>query len=204
MFHTNGMSIVLASASPRRRQLLEAAGYPCDVHPMDVDETRLSGEPAEEYVMRVARLKAEAAAARFPDRVVLAADTAVVAGEDVFGKPADAADAARMLRALAGGPHRVLTGVAVRAPGRVHAYVETTTVWFAPLSEAEIAWYVASGEPSDKAGAYAVQGLASRFVTRIDGSYTNVVGLPVASVARVLGELAVQGSGNGRTPAASV
>lgn len=171
---------------------------------MDVDETRLSGEPAEEYVMRVARLKADAAAARFPDRIVLAADTAVVAGEDVFGKPADAADAARMLRTLAGGPHRVLTGVAVRAPGRARAYVETTTVWFSPLSEAEIAWYVASGEPSDKAGAYAVQGLASRFVTRIEGSYTNVVGLPVASVARVLGELALPGTGDGQTPAASV
>jgi septum formation protein len=198
------MLIVLASASPRRRQLLEAAGYSCDVHPMDVDETRRPGEPADHYVMRVARLKADAAAARFPDRIVLAADTAVVADEEVFGKPADAADAARMLRALAGRPHRVLTGVAVRAPGEIRTYVETTTVWFSPLSEADIAWYVASGEPSDKAGAYAVQGLASRFVTRIDGSYANVVGLPVASVALVLGELALPGTGDGREPAASV
>lgn len=156
---------------------------------MDVDERWLPGESSEEYVLRVATLKADAGVNMYPGRVVLAADTAVVLGEVVFGKPVDAADATRMLRALSGKAHRVLTGVAVRSPDGRASYVEATTVWMAALTEEDLAWYVESGEPMDKAGAYTIQGLASRFVTCIEGSYSNVVGLPVASVTQTLARL---------------
>lgn len=185
------MSIVLASASPRRAELLRAAGVEFHVRPADVDETRLPDEPARDYVARVAGLKAAVAAARHPEDVVLAADTAVVVDDDVFGKPADATEAARMLRRLSGRPHSVLTGVSVVWGPRSASFVDDTTVWFAPITEVEIAWYVASGEPMDKAGAYAIQGLASRFVVRIEGAYTNVVGLPVARVCATLRALGV-------------
>jgi septum formation protein len=179
------MVIVLASASPRRRHLLTEAGFTCEVDAVDVDERQLAGESPERYVERVGLLKATAGAARHPGRVVVAADTVVVVGEEIFGKPVDATDAWRMLQRLSGGSHRVLTGLVV--VGRaVVARVECTTVWFNPLSEADIAWYVASGEPMDKAGAYAIQGLASRFIPRIDGSYSNVVGLPVATLVQAL------------------
>jgi septum formation protein len=183
------MSIVLASASPRRADLLRAAGLEFIIAPVDVDERRLPDEPAGAYVARVAALKADAALARQPDRTILAADTAVVVDGDVFGKPADASEAARMLRRLSGRAHQVLTGVVVAGGGRRVAFVDEATVWLTPLSEDAIAWYVASGEPLDKAGGYAVQGLASRFVARIDGSYATVVGLPVARVAAALDQL---------------
>lgn len=179
------MHILLASASPRRRQLLVDAGYTCDVCPVDVDETRQPGEDVRVYVERLARAKAAAAAARVTGRTIVAADTAVAVDGDVFGKPAGAADATRMLARLSGRAHVVVTGVAVHVH-RVETVVETTTVWFDQLSDADIAWYVASGEPMDKAGAYAIQGLASRFIPRIEGSYSNVVGLPIAAVARLL------------------
>jgi septum formation protein len=179
-------TIVLASASPRRRALLIAAGFACDVDPVDVDEGRRDGEPPGAYVERVARAKAGAGAARHAGRVVLAADTAVVVGNEVLGKPRDDRDAERMLRLLSGRSHEVLTAVAVVFAGRTLAVVEPTTVWVEPLTAADIAWYVATGEPLDKAGAYAIQGLFSRFVPRLEGSYTNVVGLPVATVARLL------------------
>lgn len=162
---------------------------------MDVDERRHEGEAPADYVRRVASLKADAALAGHRHRIILAADTAVVVDDAVFGKPNDAADATRMLTALSGRAHQVLTGVALRAPGGQVDFVETTTVWMEPLSREDIAWYVASGEPADKAGAYAIQGRASRFVSRIEGSYSNVVGLPVASVARELLAL------SGRDPA---
>ncbi|MGE3404649.1 MAG: nucleoside triphosphate pyrophosphatase [Vicinamibacterales bacterium] len=181
--------VLLASASPRRAELLAAAGIPFDVAPADVDETRRPGEAPVAYCERLARTKALAAAERAPDRVVVAADTIVVAGADVFGKPEDAADARRMLQALSGRAHDVLTAVAIAAGGEVRTAVERTAVEFVPLSEDEIAWYVESGEPMDKAGAYAIQGLASRFVARISGSYSNVVGLPVATVYRLLGDI---------------
>ncbi len=184
------MSIILASASPRRAELLRAAGLEFIIAPVDVDERQLPDETPDAYVARVAALKAGAALARQPDRTILAADTAVVLDGDVFGKPVDAADAARMLRRLSGRSHRVLTAVVVAAGGRRVSFVDATTVWMTPLGEDVIAWYVASGEPLDKAGAYAVQGLASRFVTRIDGSYATVVGLPVARVVSALDELA--------------
>ena len=177
--------LILASASPRRAELLQAAGIPFDIDAADVDETLLPGEPPHLYVARLAEAKARAVARRAPDRPVLGADTVVVAGDSVLGKPADPADAVRMLESLSGRTHLVLTGVCVVATGRVSVEVALTTVEFRPLDPAEIQWYLASGEPMDKAGAYAIQGLASRFVTRIDGSYSNVVGLPVELVVRM-------------------
>ena len=185
------MHLVLASASPRRRQLLAAAGIACLIDPVDVDERRRAGESPDAYVRRVAEDKARAGAVRHPAAAVLAADTAVVVDADVLGKPADALDAERMLRALAGRAHDVLTGVALVYGGRLTARVERTSVWMSPLSDAEIQSYVASREPMDKAGGYAIQGLASRFIPRIEGSYTNVVGLPVATVAEMLAEIRV-------------
>jgi septum formation protein len=197
------MRLVLASASPRRRALLEAAGVAVDVDPVDVDEARLDGESPAQYVERLAREKAAAGARRHPDALVLGADTTVTLDGAVLGKPVDAAEAAGMLRRLSGRTHEVLTGIAIAWRGAIASHVERTAVAMAPLSEADIAWYVASGEPLDKAGAYAIQGLASRFIPRIDGSYANVVGLPVTAVlglaARLTGaqELAEP---RGRTP----
>jgi septum formation protein len=180
------MRIVLASQSPRRAALLEMAGIAFDVDPADVDESVREGERPEPYVRRIARAKAETTAARHPGRVVLAADTTVVLDGAILAKPVDRADAARMLRALAGRDHEVLTGVAIARDGRVDDHVESTRVTFAPMTEAEIASYVASGEADDKAGAYGIQGLAACFIPRIDGSYSNVVGLPVEVVYRML------------------
>lgn len=154
--------------------------------PANIEEGIVPGEQAEEYVRRLAREKADAVARLVPGRPVLGADTVVVVDTTVLGKPADKADARRMLRALSGRTHTVLTGVCLITPtaaaGQVQSRVARTRVEFASLSEAEIAGYVASGEPGDKAGAYAIQGLASRFVTSIQGSYSNVVGLPVSLV----------------------
>jgi septum formation protein len=179
--------IVLASASPRRAELLRAAGYIFEVAPAHVDESPRSEESPEAYVVRVAEDKARAILRHQPARVILAADTTVVVDHHVLGKPVDVADAARMLRLLSGRTHEVVTGVAViGADGRLRSRHATTTVEFVPLSADEIDWYVGSGEPMDKAGAYAIQGLASRFVSRIEGSYSNVVGLPVALVHEML------------------
>jgi septum formation protein len=189
------MRLVLASASPRRRELLAAAGIAFDVDPVHVDESQLAGEPPERYVERVARMKAEAAARRHPDRPVLGADTTVTVDGVVLAKPDDARDAERMLRLLSGRTHDVLTAVAIGWQSRVEAAVERTAVTFAPLSDEELSWYIASGEPEGKAGAYAIQGLASRFIPRIEGSYTNVVGLPVAAVLQLLRRLGVPAGG---------
>jgi septum formation protein len=180
------LKLVLASRSPRRAELLRAAGIEFTVRSVEIDETPRVGELPRDYVRRLAEEKALAVAADASE-VVLAADTTVVLGSEIMGKPADAADAARMLRALAGRKHQVMTGVFVRrgTHGGV-GEVSSTDVWMAPMGDAEIAEYVASGEPMDKAGAYAIQGLASRFVERIDGSYSNVVGLPIALVYRML------------------
>ena len=180
------MRLVLASASPRRRELLSAAGFEFDVDAGSVDESAGPGELPSTYVLRLARRKAEAVAARHPDRPVLGADTAVVVGNQILGKPSDAEDASRMLSQLSARAHEVLTGVALAYRGQLLAEVEHTTVWMSKLTPAEIAWYVASGEPLDKAGGYAIQGLGSRFIPRIEGSYTNVVGLPVARVVQLL------------------
>lgn len=179
--------LVLASRSPRRSELLAAAGFEFTVRAADVDEARPEGEPPDEYVIRVAAAKASAVHAG-EGEVVLGADTTVALGSEIMGKPADAADAHRMLTTLSGRRHEVITGICLREGSRILRECCSTAVWFAPLSEAEIAWYVGSGEPMDKAGAYGIQGLASRFVERIEGSYTNVVGLPVGLVYRLLGE----------------
>jgi septum formation protein len=182
--------LVLASSSPRRAELLGAAGLPFVMQAAHVDESRLGDEPPELYVRRLALAKAIAVAADAEaGALVLGADTVVVVDAACLGKPADAAEAAAMLKRLAGRSHAVLTGVAlVRDGGPVAQEVAATRVTFAPMSDAEIAWYVATPEPYDKAGGYAVQGLASRFVTGIDGSYANVVGLPVELVCRLVRE----------------
>jgi septum formation protein len=183
------MRLILASASPRRQALLRNAGLDVVVRPSSVEEVVQPGESPEDFARRAATDKALAvAAAAPPDALVLGADTVVVAGDEILGKPADAADAARMLRTLSGATHRVITGVClVSAPDRIEAVrAETTRVTFRQLDGREIADYVASGEPFDKAGAYGIQGLASKFVTGIEGCYFNVVGLPVALVYDML------------------
>ncbi len=176
------LPFVLASASPRRAELLAAAGFSFSVAHADIDETPLAGESPADYVQRLAEGKARAVAGRVPPGLVLGADTTVVVDGDILAKPADAADAAAMLRRLQARAHEVLTGVALVGPAGARVTLAETRVWFAPMTEADIAAYVATGEPMDKAGAYGIQGWAARFVTRIDGSYSNVVGLPVAVV----------------------
>jgi septum formation protein len=183
------VSFVLASASPRRAELLAAAGFEFQVVPADVDETPVPGEPPREYALRVARTKAEHVVRHLTDgQIVLAADTVVVAGGRLMGKPADATDAASMLRELSGAVHEVHTAVVVRGRGQQLEDVVTTLVRFNPLTESEIEWYVATGETDGKAGAYAIQGRAARFIDRIDGSWSNVVGLPISTAYRLLSE----------------
>lgn len=177
------MKLVLASRSPRRAELLRAAGFKFTIRTADIDETPRTGEQPGDYVVRLAREKA-LGVSRSSDEVILGADTTVVLGTEILGKPLDACDASRMLRALAGRRHEVLTGICLLHGDAILSDLARTSVWIAPLSEEEIAEYVASGEPMDKAGGYAIQGLASRFVERIDGPYSNVVGLPVALVYR--------------------
>jgi septum formation protein len=181
--------LLLASASPRRAELLRAAGFEFDIRPATVDESPLAGEHPERYVHRLAEAKARAILPFAGNRVVLAADTTVVVDGRILGKPVDADDAGGMLRALAGRRHEVLTGVTLARGPHVLTRVETTGVHIAPMTDEEITWYVTSGEPADKAGAYAVQGLAARFVTRIEGSYSNVVGLPIALVYSMLRDM---------------
>jgi septum formation protein len=188
--------IVLASASPRRQELLRNAGISCTVQPAYIDETPLAGEAAGECAKRLAREKAFAVWRTRPQDSVLGADTIVVVDDAILGKPVDKEDAARMLRLLSGRVHRVITGVCLvsavassesraEAPSARTAS-ETTLVTVNELSEEEIREYVATGEPMDKAGAYAIQGGASRWIPRIEGDYSNVVGLPVALVYRML------------------
>lgn len=185
-------TLILASGSPRRRLLLGALGLPFTVRPTDVDETPRADEGAEALVRRLAVAKAEAGVAAAPERpvVVLAADTLVSVDGEVLGKPVDEADAERMLRLLSGSRHQVLTGVAVAwadaGAAGLDVEVETTHVHMAAWTDAQIAAYVASGEPMDKAGSYAIQEVGDRFVTRIEGSFDNVVGLPVARTRRML------------------
>jgi septum formation protein len=185
------MRLILASASPRRADLLRAAGFDFDVAPSDIDETPETGEPAARYTLRVAREKARHVAHRpsSAGALVLAADTEVVIADRILGKPASPENAEAMLSILSGEPHDVLTAVVVRRHDREVSEVVTTRVYFARLSPQEIAWYIASGEPMGKAGAYAIQGLGARFVERIDGSWSSVVGLPIATVHRLLREV---------------
>jgi len=185
------MRLILASASPRRAELLTSAGFEFDVMPADVDESLWPDEDAKAYALRVARDKATAVEARCRDTgsVVLSADTVVVSKGQILGKPKDQDDSRRMLRLLSGGVHDVHTAVVVRCDATERNELATTRVWFGSLSESDIGWYVVSGEPEGKAGAYAIQGRAARFIERIDGSWSNVVGLPIATVHRLLAEL---------------
>lgn len=207
--------LVLASASPRRHELLRNAGIPFTVQPADIDETPLAGEAPLECAQRLAREKALSVSRARPQDLVLGADTIVVIDEAILGKPVDPDDAIRMLRLLSGRVHRVITGVCLvarvgsgqlpmaseagHAESRSHSYKtmrsedrelraasETTLVTMSELSDGEIREYVATGEPMDKAGAYAIQGMASRWIPRIEGDYSNVVGLPVALVYGML------------------
>ena len=199
------MRVILASASPRRAELLRSAGYEFETLPVDVDESVYPGEGPSAYVRRLAQGKSGAAMARLAqadvdrnpasgaDLVVLGADTIVVVDGEILGKPRDEEDSRRMVEQLSGRAHLVLTGVSVRADGAETGRVEETIVWVARLNHQEIEWYVASGEGRDKAGAYAIQGLASRFIQRIEGSYSNVVGLPVAVVHELFCRLSVPG-----------
>jgi septum formation protein len=184
--------LVLASASPRRQELLRSAGIPFEVQPANIAEDPLPGESAKACAERLARAKALAVARQRPHDVVLGADTVVVVDGQLLGKPSDAADAARMLHMLSGREHQVITGVCLVVGGQSTVASETTSVTMSEISEREITGYVASGEPMDKAGAYAIQGIASRWIPRIEGDYCNVVGLPVALVWRMLGEISSQ------------
>jgi septum formation protein len=177
--------LILASASPRRHELLSAAGIPHTVQPTNVPELRRRGEPATEFVRRLAEEKARAAL-RPPDDVVLGADTLVCLDHEVLGKPASDDDAARMLRLLSGRDHWVHTGICLVSGSRIITDLSSTKVSFALLTEDEVQEYTRSGEPRDKAGAYAIQGRASKFVRSIEGCYHNVVGLPVSLVYRHL------------------
>ena len=200
------MRLILASASPRRAALLRDAGFSFAVVPADVDESVRDGEAPADYVRRLAAAKSAAigraqiqaaitaaAGSAATPVAVLGADTAVVVGGLILGKPRDDRDAASMLRRLAGRWHEVMTGVSLRREAAEVGTVVVTRVQFTELNDRQISEYVASGEGRDKAGAYAIQGLASRFVPAIDGSYSNVVGLPVATVAELLSRLASGG-----------
>ena len=191
----------LASRSPRRRELLARLGLDFGVLDVDVPEQRAPGESPEGYVARVAREKAGAGLLRVvavPGAVVLGSDTEVVLDDEVFGKPADAADARAMLRRLSGRTHHVLTAVSLVSAGREAATLVRSEVTFAPLTDADIADYVGSGEPLGRAGAYAIQGGAERFIQRLAGSYSGVMGLPLHETAALL-----QGFGiHARTPRA--
>jgi septum formation protein len=178
--------LVLASASPRRHDLLRSAGIPFEVHPADIPEDPLPSENAKNCAERLAREKALAVARLRPGDAVLGADTVVVIDDQILGKPVDASDAARMLRMLSGRTHQVITGVCLVMGGKCSVESETTSVTMSEISADEISGYVATDEPMDKAGAYAIQGIASRWIPRIEGDYSNVVGLPVALVYRML------------------
>ena len=179
--------LVLASGSPRRRELLSALGLPIEVRPVDIDETPFEGEVADVYVSRLAESKARERGSA--GELILAADTVVAIDGELLGKPVDREHARAMLRRLSNQSHQVHTGVAVWDPAEdlLHAELSTTRVIFAELGEPEIEWYVESGEPMDKAGAYGIQGLAALFVESIEGNYSNVVGLPLPTVRRLLG-----------------
>ncbi|MBP1635651.1 MAG: maf [Acidobacteria bacterium] len=183
------MRLILASASPRRSELLTAARIPFEVRPVEVDENPFDGEDPGAYVTRVARDKAVAFGTPPAGAVVLTADTTVVVDGEILGKPSDAADAGRMLRLLSGRWHEVLTGICLRHEGGESASFDVSRVRLLPLEEDEIAWYVGTAEPFGKAGAYAIQGLAARFIDRVEGSYSNVVGLPVSRVYQELRQL---------------
>lgn len=183
------MELILASSSPRRQELLRAAGISFTVQPANIPEEPRRGEAPKEFSERLAREKAAVVWNALPShshKLVLGADTIVVVDEHILGKPADQSDAATMLGMISGRTHQVITSVCLIGNGTSDVRSETTTVFVDPISESEIAEYIATGEPMDKAGAYAIQGIASRWIPRIEGDYSNVVGLPITLVYRIL------------------
>jgi septum formation protein len=193
--YNGSMALILASASPRRRELLRAAGIDFVVDPADLPEVPLPEEGPREFAERMAREKAAAVYRKkgSPDVTVLGADTVVFVNGTILNKPENAEDAARMLRLISGRSHQVITGVCLKNSGIEDVRSETTSVHVRELNEIEIREYIATGEPMDKAGAYGIQGIASRWIPRIEGCYFNVVGLPVALVWRMLKENGVSG-----------
>lgn len=187
--------IILASASPRRSELLHQVGFDFEIIPSLAEEKEIAGESPEEHVIRLSLEKAREVSTRddIDGRWIIGSDTIVLCDDLILGKPADAEDAARMLRTLSGRTHKVLSGYAIldRGTGENRAAAVTTRVSFRSLTDAEISGYIASGEPTDKAGAYAIQGLGAFMVSRIEGSYSNVVGLPLCEVVQALGTLGV-------------
>lgn len=183
----DAVRVVLGSQSPRRRELLSLIGIPHEVRPANIDERYLPGEVPREHAERLARGKATAIAV--PDAVTIGSDTIVVVDRDVLGKPTDEADAARMLRRLSGRSHVVITAVAAMWHGRMLSSVEEVGVTFRSLTDREIAAYIATGEPMDKAGAYGIQGYGATIVERVDGDYFAVMGLPLNRLTRLLEEL---------------
>ena len=186
-------TIILASQSPRRVALLKQMGIDCLVMPADIDETPLSGEPPSDYVLRLAEQKASAIVTKLNGQhanlLILAADTTVALGNAIFGKPENEADAFNMLKKLSGSTHQVHTAIAAAFKGKLETAINTTQVTIMPLSDAMISEYIATGEPMDKAGSYAIQGLAGAWVSHIEGSYTGVMGLPVHETALLLDKI---------------
>lgn len=185
--------LILASASPRRSQWLEALRIPFEKQAPEVDESPLLDEPPGDMVLRLAELKAEVIARRNPGRWVLAADTTVALDEHVLGKPESVDDAVRMLLLLQNRVHQVHTGLCLQRDEEIHSFVDTAGVRFRPLSEAQARWYTATGEPMDKAGAYAIQGIGALFVAEVQGSFATVMGLPVERLSEVLDRLGLLG-----------
>jgi septum formation protein len=186
------LRVILASQSPRRRELLNLVGIAHEVQPADIDETYLAGERPRDHAERLARGKTAVIVTREPDAVVIGSDTIVVVDGDVLGKPADDGDAARMLARLAGRSHTVITAVAVAWRGETRSAVEEVGVAFHPLTSEEIAAYIATREPMDKAGAYGIQGYGATIVSRVDGDYFAVMGLPLQRLTRVLASLGLR------------
>lgn len=185
--------IILASGSPRRREILRQIGLDFSIEPADIDEGVKPSEPPLAYAVRVAKEKAEMAGKRTAEGIIIAADTIVVCNNLILGKPSDPADAGRMLRMLSGRMHQVITGLAVMdaASGRMAADSAVTMVWFRELTDREIGAYIATGEPLDKAGAYGIQGMGGLLVDRIEGCYFNVVGLPISLLYRILKDFGI-------------
>ena len=182
------MTLILASASPRRRDLLTQAGLRFDVLPAHIDETLHPNESPTAYVQRLALEKAQALHALHPKATILGADTTVVLEHEILNKPTDLSDAERILRLLSNRVHQVHTGIAVVTPTTQRTHVETTSVFFAPIPDADLAHYLSTGDSLDKAGAYGIQGYAARWITRIEGDFFNVMGLPIAATLRLLHE----------------
>ena len=181
--------LILASASPRRRHWLEAMRIPFELQAPHVDETPLLDEEPADLVLRLAELKAEVIATRNPGRWVLAADTTVAVDHHTLNKPVDTEDAVRMLSLIQGRAHQVHTGFCLQRNTTIHSFVDTAQVHFRPLTEAQIRWYVATREPLDKAGAYAIQGIGALFIEAVEGSFSTVMGLPVERMGALLGTL---------------